>query len=106
MDSNTAIVALTGISAVSDFSLKAYSLGTNDAGMAIGSIGYVSIAVILSKILGQEGVAYVNNMWNVGTSALETAIAYYQGEKLTNKNLLGCVLIIIGAYLVRDGRRK
>lgn len=99
------ILALTGVSAVSDFSIKAYAKGQNDWGFVVGAAGYLTIAGLLKNIVGLEGVAYVNNMWNAGTSLLETAIGLYQGESLSNKNLAGAALIIIGAYLVRDGRK-
>lgn len=105
MDTTKYIVALTGISAASDFSIKAYALGSNKWGYAAGTLGYVVIANLLSKVVGMEGVAYVNNMWNVGTSILETLIGYYQGEPLTNENMAGAAFIIVGAYLVRKGRK-
>lgn len=97
-------VALTGLSAWADFSLKDYALEKNDNGLLIGIGAYSAIAVILSKTLGTYGVAYTNNMWNTGTSILETYMAMNRGEKLSNMNLLGVGMIIVGAVFLNMNR--
>jgi multidrug transporter EmrE-like cation transporter len=100
--SDQTIALLTGLSAISDFNLKAYSLDNSyQPGVVIGVGGYALIAGILSQTLSSRGVAYTNNMWNVGTSILETGIAIYKGEKLTQVNLIGIAFVIVGAYLLR-----
>jgi multidrug transporter EmrE-like cation transporter len=103
MSTNTNyITALTAISTVSDFSLKGYALGNNNYGAVVGTAGYIAIAQIMMRASASEGVAYVNNMWNAGTSIVETAVGLYMGEKLSNVQLVGIGLIIVGAYLLRN----
>lgn len=101
--SDLTVLTLTALSSVSDFNLKSYALDhANTGNLTVGVAGYVGVAALLANTLQQRGVAYTNNMWNVGTSIVETAYAVWvQGEKLSNANLAGVALIIIGAYLLR-----
>jgi multidrug transporter EmrE-like cation transporter len=104
-DNNMQMIAgLTLLSTAGDFSLKNYSLGKQDNGALIGAAAYGGIVFILSQNLGRQGVAWSNNMWNAGTSIVETAIAMWVGEELTNVNLAGVALIILGAILLNTGR--
>jgi multidrug transporter EmrE-like cation transporter len=98
------VSVLTCLSAIGDFSLKAYSLGKKSSGLAIGFAAYGLIVTNLAKNLGRDGVAYTNNMWNAGTSLLETLIALWQGEPLSNLNKIGVGLILAGAFLLNSGR--
>lgn len=100
----TDIASLTALSTVGDISLKYYSLGNHPNGFILGLGCYTGIVMLQGKYLGREGVAYTNNMWNVGTSIIETAAGIYLGEEMTNLNLFGVVLIIIGAMFLNQGR--
>lgn len=102
MSSTTTITSLTALSALGDFSLKSYAITghTNTPKLLVGAGAYAGIVYILQRDLGKKGVAWTNNMWNVGTSVFETALAVWQGEPLTNTNLVGIGLIIVGAYLL------
>jgi multidrug transporter EmrE-like cation transporter len=93
---------LTCLSAFGDVNLKKYSLTKERSSLALGAASYAGLVYVLSQILGTDGIAYTNNMWNAGTSILETAIGIYQGERFTNVNVLGAGFIIVGAYLLNQ----
>jgi multidrug transporter EmrE-like cation transporter len=94
------IAALTLLSTVGDFSLKASVRKGFDAGLPIGFTAYFTMPFVLSENFKTNGVAYTNNMWNAGTSLLETFIGYIEGEPLSNPNLVGIALIIAGMILL------
>ena len=100
--STTTVASLTALSALGDFSLKAFAQSghTKSPDLLLGAGAYAGVVYILQRDLAKKGVAWTNNMWNVGTSVLETALAVWAGEPLTNTNLLGIGFIIVGAYLL------
>jgi multidrug transporter EmrE-like cation transporter len=102
MSGTQTVASLTALSALGDFSLKAYALSghTKTPDLLLGAGAYAGVVYVLQRDLAKKGVAWTNNMWNVGTSCLETAIAIWQGEQLTNTNLVGIALILVGAYLL------
>lgn len=93
-------VILTALSAIGDFRLKDYSLAGDNYDLLKGAACYMGVVAVLANKLGEAGVAYTNNMWNAGTSILETIMAYQRGEKLSNLNIFGIVLVIIGSVLL------
>ena len=102
----TDTVSLTALSTVGDIGLKGYSLGTNPNGFLLGLGCYTGIVTVLAKNLGREGIAYTNNMWNAGTSIVETAVGIWMGEHLTGINLVGVGMIIVGAVFLNHGRSR
>lgn len=87
------VALLTATSTVSDFSIKrGYRL--------IGYGGYLAIANILQSTIPDKGVAWTNNMWNAGTSLVETALGVMDGEELSNQQLAGVAFIMIGIVLL------
>jgi multidrug transporter EmrE-like cation transporter len=102
----TNVLSLTALSTVGDIGLKGYSLGNNQNGLILGLGCYGGVVLILSKILGTDGIAYTNNMWNAGTSIVETAVGVWTGEPFTNTNLVGVGMIIVGAMFLNHGRNR
>jgi multidrug transporter EmrE-like cation transporter len=100
---NANIAGLTLLSAVGDFSLKSYVLDNEQTGLYRGVAAYLGITYLLTKSVGEYGVAYVNNMWNAGTSILETIIGVMEGEPLSNVNIVGIGMIIVGGFLLHNG---
>ena len=88
------IAELTILSTVGDYNLKkGHSL--------IGGIAYALIFKTLFDELPKKGMAWTNNMWNGGTSLVETLVGYWDGETMEPKDWLGAGLIIAGMYLLK-----
>lgn len=94
------IAELTLLSTLGDFSLKANVRRGFDAGFPVGILSYFTMPFILRENFKTNGVAYTNNMWNAGTSLLETFMGYAEGEQLTSLNFTGIAFILIGMYFL------
>lgn len=101
--SNKDLLALTGLFTLGDFSIKSYSNTGNGAGMFIGYGAYLGCAYVMINAVKPAGVAYVTNMLNACLALSETSIGLYQGEQLSQENLIGIMLIVMGAIMLRKG---
>jgi hypothetical protein len=87
------IAALTCLSAASDFGIK-------HGNYALGHLGYIAVPFVLEASIAEHGVAWTNNMWNAGTSILETGLGVMEGEQLGGQQLAGICFILIGMKLL------
>lgn len=84
---------LSVVEAVGDYAAK-----LQDAPLAYAS--YNSLAFILMHVLKRGSLTLVNSNWDGISNACTMAIGFAMGERFTETQYIGCILITIGLFLI------
>jgi len=84
---------LAAIEVVGDYNAKQQNTGS-------ALVAYNALCLTLTKVLKNNGLAVTNLWWNAITNIANTLIGMSMGEKLTQTQIIGAVLITTGIWLL------
>lgn len=80
-----------------------YGAKQQDAFLGYG--GYVALQWELQGMLRNNPLSLVNAYWDGISNLMTLGLGYAMGERLSNSQLLGAVLISAGLILLRNGKQ-
>ena len=93
-------LAMAALQTFADYNLKRYAQDDEPINIMGGTAGYAAIVYILQRALRNNKLYRVNNYWNAMTSITYTMLGVSMGEAITNTQILGVILIIVGVLLI------
>jgi multidrug transporter EmrE-like cation transporter len=95
------ILAIVIIECAAQYCLKRYAKCEGYQWFILGIITYSVVAFLLVLSFDYEKMAIVNIMWGSLSALILTLVAYYfYDEKLSWKQILGIIVILIGTWLI------
>lgn len=71
----------------------------------LGYGSYIALQWELQQMLRRNPLSLVNAYWDGVSNIMTMALGYAMGERLSSKQLMGCLLISGGIYLLQQGKQ-
>jgi multidrug transporter EmrE-like cation transporter len=95
------IVPVVSIEALADYNLAMYVKQKTTGNLVTGVIGYNALLPFYIRAIEEKGLTWANSAWD-GYSNLATSVVgiVVMGEKPSNEQMLGIILISAGLFLL------
>jgi len=71
----------------------------------LGYGSYITLQWELQQMLRNNPLSLVNAYWDGISNIMTMTLGYAMGERLNSNQLMGCLLVSAGIYLLRQGKQ-